>query len=327
MPMKRAIVLGISLLVALTQADEWRMPPSARYSPDGKFMLASKREPTHPTLTLKQRSTNGWTTLWSISSPQTSDPYLVHFEPDGGVVLHDEWGQLGYGVVLAFINSRGQVQKSYALKDFLPQSDILHSQITISSIWWTQRGKVGFTNHGTEFSVVTAGRTFRCFDLKTGRMKPMTESLRESIRKEFIAETRTNLGSPDKSIRREAAETCCALQDVESLPILRKFLDDPAQNQTRYLQNPLVPDGTYEDNPVQLAAAYSLLQLDPKQTIPIIEARIKNSNAAMSYNWAETLAEARLAGADAVWKRLAADRNPRLSRLGTAFAKSSAARS
>ncbi len=317
--MKRVLLFLALLAPCAALCDEWTMPPSVRFSQDKSLMLSTKRIGRRITLTLKRRSIHGWVVQWTTPSPQDREPYEVYFSPRGGVVLQDEWGRLGHGVVLAFISPKGVTLKTYPLKDILHESDVLRSQTSVSSIWWTHGGRIGPRKNGTEFALVTAGRTYQCFDLQTGQMKPMTPVLRESIRQDYIPGARAGLASPDSQSRAEAADLAWVLEDRAAIPTLRKLLDDPSFTKMTHLQARVFPDGTYKEYFVQLAAARSLVQFDPRPMVPVIKSRIRSSNPAMAYDWIETLAEARNPEAQAAMKRLTTDRNPRIARAAKLF--------
>jgi hypothetical protein len=244
-------------------------------------------------LKLKRRSAKGWQLVWAATSPQKAPPYKVHFAPDGKhVVLQDEWNQVGYGVALAFLGADGKTLRSYRLRDFLPEADILGAQTTTSSIWWDQHAFGGFVLGGERFAVVTARGTFRCFDVSTGMSLPITDRLQKEILGECVPIVRRQLSSKNFDERREAAYLCGTLRDRASVPELIRLLNDSSFRPVTIVQDSAVPNGRYRQYDVQIAAADSLLKIDLSGSKVLVKAKITGANRYMAQQFRRLLSSA-----------------------------------
>ncbi len=321
----RLIGLAFAIVPQSSAYDQWMAPAPIRYSQEKHFALTA----INRGLTLKRRSANGWTLLWKAESPQAREPYQVHFAKDGRhIVLQDEWGSLGFGVVLAFLGPDGRTLKQYKLEEFLPKDDILMASMSVSSIWWASQGIVGMRANDREFAIITARKTYRCFDLNTGAMKPMTVALKSEMQQEYTNANRAKLGSKDPDERCQAAWLAWTLDDRGSISTLMKLLDDPAYSETgqaydRYTGSGRnwIPAGTYKNYYVQIAAATILAKFDAKSVVPIFERKISKGNAHTAAYFMEALAESTLPEVLGLWQRLSKDRRPWLARLARSYIK------
>ncbi len=175
------------LAASLCWGDQWKLPPPYWSSEDGKLRLGVTRSSDRKIhLTLSRKEVGKWHKVWSRLSPQTREPYKVHFSLDGqSIVLQDQWHEIGYGKVLVFLGSQGREIRSYTLDDLLSKEEQRKYMTTISSHWWVHGLRIGMLPDGKSFGLVTKFGSGRSFDLATGKMQKPTKTLTDRLRREL----------------------------------------------------------------------------------------------------------------------------------------------
>lgn len=224
----RWFALGfLTLFVPLAGADSWSAPPMKWTSPHANFAL--RRGDNYfkdLKLTLVDLRGSKPREVWTIKSPQTAAPIAVYFSKDGrSIVLEDEHHGLGYGVTLAFLGPKGQVNRTYRLGDLLPPAEESRAMRSISSIWWKGAGPSYIREHEGQFVMFSMKGTLRVFELSTGKALPLSSSELNRIRSEAAGPWRAKISAKDLETRRKAAWTLCSIRDKPSLEELIPLLD------------------------------------------------------------------------------------------------------
>lgn len=287
-------------------ADEWGPSTPEHWSENGIYVL--RVDDDRRTLTLKAKRQNGFALRWSIPFPQEHAPYEAHITDDGRfVVLQDEHGEVGYGKVLVFLGATGNVLASYTLEDIITDAEILDAPSTISSVWWSSGGLFFFPAQQTQFAFVTAQGTIRCFDLASGRMLALGPQLKAQVRGEAIQKSRDLLCSDDAGERIHGAAVAAALGDKESIPALKRLLDDPTAESVHWVYEDMT--GDHQAYRVRLAAGRALVKLLGANAAPLIDARLRGANDYMAYHWIPMLADTGAAGSSEELRKLTRSRN------------------
>lgn len=257
------------------------------------LQVAWDYSPSRPILILSRKTASGLESIWKLKSPQKEPPTHAHITDDGQyVVLEDEWGNSGQGIVLAFIQPAGRVLTTYQLADVLTgdeRSELIH---TVSNTWWTIGMTLFLRPPQRQFAFITAKGAIHLFDLTTGKPIAVNPTLAQEIRNERIPIARKALHSANKDLRYAAINQIAQLNDRASIPDLIRLLNDQTTERFTVSMNPDVKNGSYREHPVRRSAGMALVQLMGPDAIPHLAKRMDEYDAFELTRWTWLIAKA-----------------------------------
>jgi HEAT repeat protein len=275
----RAFGVGVALLLVaadLAFADEWGRPKPEHWSANGEYVLkVAGGLRVADGLSLWRKTEQGLVEQWSRGYVDDRwPPHKAYVANDGQhVVLRDVHSQLGYGKCLVFLGPQGGVVRTYELREFLTDCEILHTRITISSQWWSEPGWFALRNGDRQFALVSSKGTVCCFDTATGVAIEVDEALKAQIVAEASADATRWLSDFEPGRRANGARMLGLLGAVDSVAALTTaFHDDRVTVQGILLRKPEPVYG------VKLAAAEALVRLTGANAMPLIEPELDGAN-------------------------------------------------
>jgi len=294
--LSRIIYLAVGALamcISSRACAEW-FPPSAWWSDNHRFALVPVPFGFPGTLTLKERQAKGLVTRWSIPYADQggklafAGALTAYITDDGRYVVLRAWDdETGDDKALTFLGPKGKILSSYLAKNILTIHEMLKAEVTPSLSWWRESGWCFFRPGQLQFAFVAKTATVHVFDLPTGRVVRLTATIQRAVRHEAVLLARKQLASPDYDERTAGAMMVGVLGDRDSIPTLKRLLNDPTVTGTRSTGRS--PGYPFYD--VQAAAGAALARLLGKKAAPLLEGKLRGANPEMARHWIGLLGE------------------------------------
>lgn len=248
------------------------------------------------------------TVVWQSPSPLKNGfkiPAAVYVRNDGRyVVLRDQYSRLGYGTVLAFLNSQGQALQTYTLEDLFTVSEITDMPHSVSSIHWSQPGMFRFTDAGNRFGFITDTGSIGLFDVATGKRLPFSAPETTAFRAEVRRIARHDLSTAaDGDVYRGTA-LVGILKDREAVPALTHLTIDPSQHLR------IINGRKTDPFSVQFQAGNALVRILGAKATPLLEARLTRADSYMTTVWIDLIGQAGTAHQSAAVLKATQSRDP-----------------
>jgi hypothetical protein len=233
-------------------------------------------------------------TRWSIPYPDV-DAKLAFVEgltacitDDGKYVVLRAWDdETGDDKALIFLGPKGQVLCSHLVESILTRREMFNADTTASLLWWHETGWCFFRAGQSQFVFLSKTGTVHVFDLVTGHNVRLTTALQQAVRHEGVLLARKQLASPDYEERTAAAMMAGVLGDRDSIPTLKRLLNDSTVAGTRATGDS--PGYPFYD--VQAAAGAALARLLGNKAAPLLKAKLRGANPEMTLHWRGLLEE------------------------------------
>lgn len=294
--LSRIICLAVgacALCISSRACAEW-LAPSAWWSENHRFALVPFPFGFPKTLTLEEEQAKGWVARWSIPYPDQggklafAGALTAYITDDGKYVVLRAWDdETGQDKALIFLGPNGKVISSYLAENIVTMREMFNADVTPSLGWWHTSGWCFFRPGQLQFVFLSKTGTVHVFDLATGHTVRSSAGLREAVRQEGIVRARKQLASADYEERTSGAMMVGVLGDRDSIPTLKRLLNDPTVAGTRATGDS--PGYPFYD--AQAAAGAALARLLGNKAAPLLKAKLRGANPEMTLHWRALLEE------------------------------------
>jgi len=184
--MKKILLLLLTLIASAARADDWPGPVTKEVfsasrehfvrvipgeSLGDTYGFIGMKKGKYATAEFYRRAEDrSYRLVAEVNLLNPIAPVEFFVSNDGHLAAVDNWHNIGYGKVLAIYDSRGQVIRSYELKDLFRDDEIKAFQRSVSSIYW-RNGPVYVREDQTTLLVTVRGGADFLFGLETGQYK------------------------------------------------------------------------------------------------------------------------------------------------------------
>lgn len=173
--LRAALVLAVSMTSGVARADSWA-PPGVQVeaSASGGYLVRvepGRREPGLARAMLYRHDAvlESYVRQVAYPLPYRLAPVDILLTDDGALVIMDEWGEVGRGVVLYVHDAAGKLIHNFTLQELLGDAAVA-APSTIGSTWW-RCGKPSLIAGGRVVHVTTYDNGELRLDLETGQVR------------------------------------------------------------------------------------------------------------------------------------------------------------
>lgn len=179
-----ALISVIALPFSGARADDWAAPEPRSFHARGFGFVAEifpprsrQNDGDRPYCYLYQMEYAG--TTWTIAARlrwqgqlvNRKMPYEAILSMDGQLVTLNDWGHVGSENAVVIYDRGGKLVKSYALEQFLPQTDMDKFSSSVSSRWWNKGAKYYFISRAARLYIVLPWGSALEFSLTNGQVR------------------------------------------------------------------------------------------------------------------------------------------------------------